>query len=251
MDQFKAIQEAKVVLKVNIEPILSLAKECVPDIPVRTKVIDSKYNTSDIASALLKGAYLLEHKYESYLISPEDVAKVAGFNDLIKNGGGDIKIGRKGFKFNVKKGTLTSPKTNKLEVLGGEPIEEVIPNKLKQEDKKLIEKGPVIYALKHILNQQLVDDLYDGKDEDYKQGFYVTNYKDGIEILLMSSFDLTKGESFYIFGQQHTSKSQRFVYVDMENEYRYSKLSRRQVQPPRAYSKGFVKNRADGMFVAK
>ena len=249
MDKFKRIQEAKTTLKVNIEPILSLAKECLPDIPVRVKAIDSKYDTTGIAEAILNGAYLLEHKYESYLITAEDVAKVPGFNDVIKSGKGDIKIGRRGFKFNVNSGTLTSAKTYKLEVFG-DIIEDVIPNKLDAATKKLIKEGPVVYALKSKLSQGLVDATYDGQGDDFKQGFYIRETPNGIYTIMMSSHDITKGESFYIYGQQHASKRERFVYVNMDR-VKYVKLSKYKVQPPRAYKKGYVLDRSDGLFIAK
>lgn len=251
MEKFQKIQEAKTpAIKANIEPIINVAKTCSGYVPVRTKTIDSVYDTSGIAEMLLDGAYLLVDNYTSYVITAEDVAKVPGFNDLIKKGSGKIKIGRKGFSFTVASGNFIWNKASKLEVLNGVIIEDIVPNKLDSNVKKVIQNGPVIYAMKAKLSEEYVEGWFSGKNADEKLGCYVTDYKGGIKVLLVSAFDLTKGENFYIYGQQHASKNERFTYVDM-NDVRYVQLTKNQLMPPRAYKKGLIQDRANGTFVAK
>ncbi|MCD6435387.1 MAG: hypothetical protein J7L15_03285, partial [Clostridiales bacterium] len=79
---------------------------------------------------------------------------------------------------------------------------------------------------------------------------YVKDYDGGLKVLLVSSFDIAKGKDFVIFGQQHSTKNSRFVYINMNN-VRYEELSHYQLMPPRAYKKGLVRNRSEGTYVAK
>ena len=248
MEKFKKLHKAT-ALKTNIETILSLSKECAMKIPVRVKAIDALYDTSEIAEMLLNGAYLLSHKYEHYVITAEDVAKVAGFNKLIDNGSGKIKIGRKTFMFTKSDENMCYPKTHKLEVLNGEVIEEVIPNKLDNKTKKDITKGQVVYAMKAKMSAEYVEGWFSIKGKD-TVGVYLQEYGDKRKVLLVSSFDLSSGEDFYIYGQQHASKNERFTFVDM-SKVRYIQLKKHQMMPPRAYSKGYLSYRSEGTFVAK
>ena len=87
-------------------------------------------------------------------------------------------------------------------------------------------------------------------DEDDKIGCYVKDYDGGLKVLLVSSFDIAKGKDFVIFGQQHSTKNSRFVYVDSSST-KHKELSHYQLMPPRSYSKGLVRDRSDGTYVAK
>lgn len=256
MDNFKTLFEAtsgKVSAKTEV--LIDLKRECANQIPVTTDTLGAGFNTTGIAQEVLNGAYLFEFKYETYLVTAEDAAKVIGLTEALNNSSKTkIKIGRKSFDVSEYRDySKVSAKVYKLNI-EGEQAENVIPSNIPSEDVNLIKNRVIAYAIKAKLTDEYVQgwftDPFGNNDKEEKVGFYCKPFKDGVKLWLRSSHDFIKNKPCVIFGQQHTSKNERFTYFDA-GELDFAEFTYRRLAPPRSYSKSFVKERSDGVFVAK
>ena len=253
MNKFQEIHEA--TLSFELIPVMNLKKECGNHVPVRAKTFDSQYNTAPLADVVLAGGYLLaDNKGNTIAISAEDVAKIPGFGEKLKNQTNSwdkVKIGRKTLNF-IKRPEYKCYATASIMKVNGEVVDAVLNNKLSNDIKREIKSGTVVMSIKVPLSQEYVDGWY--PDTEKKQGFYIRGNAREFNAILRSAGKIkgTDGK-FVIFAQQHATKNSRFMWCNDGgyNEVHYEEMSYRQMSAPRSYSKGALQDRKDGVYVAK
>jgi hypothetical protein len=249
------INEAKA--KVTYTEAFNHSKECSNLIPLRKTKIDSKYDTSALANILLDGGYVFtpNDKYISYFISAEDAAKIEGLTDiLVKREGGDaFKIGSKTHRidkwafYNANKAVCSAKSF--IITVEGDPIDNVVKSHYPQDMLDFMKDGKIVNCLKTDLSDSQINAIYGDKDE---VGFYYKIFDGQYKIIMLSAGMIPGTEgTFYIYGQQHTSKNERFTRVDTASEGVKYGLLKKSIFSSAAYSKSKIYNRKDGMFVAK
>ena len=251
---FEATKPGKV--STSTEVLLDVKKICGNRVPLVEKSFDGVYDTSRIYDLLKNGAYLFEGGAEQFVVTAEDAAKVVGFTEALQNLGSStvkFKIGRKTFKLHQPwylDEAKVDTKVSQLHI-EGEQAENVIPNELSAETKKMVKEQVIVYAMKVPLSNEYIEGWYnDPADRDEKIGFYYEPWDSGIRLRIKSSHDFIKNKPCVIFGQQHATKNEKFTYFKA-GELSYGEFNYFRISPPRSYSKSYVKERSNGVFVAK
>jgi len=239
-------------VKASVEIALNAARESSREVPIRANKFDNLFDTSKIAKILLDGGYSFKHKELNYFISAEDAAKVEGLTDILvkrNHSGTKVKIGSKTYNI-YPDGTSTTSAKAYIITIDGEIVDTVKKSKIESNIKNEIKSGLMVMAIKSDLSAKQIEAIFDGEDEEATKGFYVKRRGNEFKIILFSANDFIGGRAFTIFGQQHTSKNDKFNYY-AAGEVTYEQFTKRQLLPAKAYSKSNLQDRKDGMFVAK
>ena len=243
----------------TIRAVVDSAVNCNTYVPVSTRRFSNDYDTTEIAEIILNGGYRFDtNKYISYYMTAESVAKIAGLGEFLNSAQtGDFKIGSKSYKvyshpsksFEYGNDWTYSSTRNKSYIIDveGDTVDEVKPFKLVDSDAKdRIKHRVIVNSLKSDLSQTTIDAVFGDKEE---VNFYHEIVDGMIKVVLLSSHDFLKDDfGFVIFGQQHTSKNERFMFVT--KKINYGPISKHKFNTG-SYSKSKIYKRADGMFVAK
>lgn len=246
--------EGKTVATVRM--VVNAATVCSTYVPVTTKAISNEYDTSELAEIILNGGYRFNTDKGSCYMTADSVSKVQGLGEFLNSKSkGSFKIGSKSYKISYPVDKVenydrdysysaTEAKSFIIDV-EGDSIDEVKDcSYINDENKDRIKNRQVVNCLKSDLSQTTIDAVYGDKEE---VNFYYTITDGAIKVILLSAHDFVKGD-FVIFGQQHTSKNERFVFIT--TDYKYGPINKGKFNTG-SYSKSKIYKRADGMFVAK